>query len=264
MQNNNTEPSEGVENNTMQLPNTTNTDNTPPPLKKIILNFKSNDHYDEASFSANGWKVFNVDNLSEAYSVLHEYLGDNKADIIHINGHGGVGMQFAMDENGWGIPIEGVDPSAPLEQRFEQTEESGAHLGHSDKDWIFSHSLRRYNDPNMRALISQEERENIEALVRIGNMVGEGKNLVFGTCSTAYNDDFGEELKKLISPSIDIFINKGICIVYSSNGKITHHLFITKPQSSNPINGWIRYNKDNETRTYNNLIYTRTGIRLIP
>lgn len=232
----------------------------------IIINFlrseKTLGNYINSEFDKNGWKIIDATNLTTAKTKLYEYLiGDKKADNIYLNSHGGVSTNKKLDEEGNYIIITKDEEES--EEEYKTEDNSGAKLGNDKSDWVMSNEIEFYRHEKKKLKLLKKDIENIENLIEIGKKVNIGKNLIFGSCNTAMDDRFGQNLVELIPETIDIFMNNNTTTSYSLNDKISFENFTKNAQTSAGTLGWDRFQKEKEKRIYKNLIINKYGVKVV-
>jgi hypothetical protein len=242
----------------------------------IILNFQRHEiqgKFDNQEFLKKGWYVIDCSNVQDAENKLKTYLAKNKAENVFISSHGGVGKYYLSDDKGYSIPNPKAKPDeTDNKKKYLQGDHSGIKLGTKDEDWIFSNEIEDYNNEIRIKNLDVVLVSNIKSLISIGNMIKENKNLILGSCNTAIDDRFGDNLKKLITPTIDIFINRDLTEVkatVTTEGKkkiykVTFENF-TKERtgSGQKVDGWRRYHKNKSTKTYRNLSINEYGVKVL-
>lgn len=244
--------------------------------KNIILNFQRHEKqgkFVNQEFEEKEWHIIDCINIKDAENKLKVYIGGTKAENVFISSHGGVGKYYLTDDNGYSIPNPKAKPDEKdNEKKYLLSDHSGIRLGVKDEDWIFSNDIEDYSSDIRLKNLNQKLIDNIESLINIGNMIKENKNLVMGSCNTAIDDRFGDNLKKLIAPTIDVFINRDLTEVTATvikEGKkeifkVRFKDFIKeRTGTGQKVDGWRRYNKSKSTKTYRNLSINENGVKVL-
>ncbi len=212
-----------------------------PPLKNIIINFLRDDvgsegnrtgNFDNDDLAKNGWHVIDVDTMEEAATELGKYLGDQKADNIFINTHGGV----AKDGNG-GINVEGIS--------------------------ILGSNIEMYNnDCDRLNRINSSKEGVIESLSSISGMLNNDGNLIFAACYADRGNKIGTELSKM-NPEINVFLSGDYSSVTSyknhPNTTTYKHFFDTpRISASNFKYGMSKYKGGEQVSTGFNMILSNS------
>ncbi len=228
------------------------------PVKNIIINFsrQSLGPYDDKDMLLNGWKVIDAVNPRDALAQLKDYLGDSKADNIFITAHGGPVEYFVSNDRGFSIRDENGE--------FVKDFSSGIKFG--DGSWLSGNQLEDYNNAARKNGLQGYMTENIDSLVQIGMLVNEGKNLILGSCFTAIDEKFGQNLSSLI-PSRDIFINKDYTshIHDLASGKTYYINFANRglTKQEDYQSGWRSYNSTRPVKSYKNISLNQNGVKTI-
>lgn len=227
----------------------------------IILNFlrkeKGVGNFINKEFEDNGWYIIDVSSLKDASTKLGKYLNNGKADNVYINAHGGNRKDYKLDKDGNKIP----NLKTKRKDDFIMYDNSAIKAGES---WLFASYFVDYIDPKKKETLTEQTLTDINSLIKIGNMVNKGKNLILGSCNTSLNDNFGKILVDLINQTIDLFINNNLTLSYNDGKEISFLNFTSYAQSDTKSTlGWDRFSKGKAKRVYKNLIINKFGVKVV-
>jgi hypothetical protein len=135
---------------------------------------------------------------------------------------------------------------------------SSIKCGYGDNDWIKSNELEWYSNEKTRKIVNESNQGKIESLKEIGNKIQENGYFVFGSCNTGYDTSFGDNLKNLISPTINILLNRDLTSVSEIKGTLYFNNFVGKNLTSEKDIGlgWDEFNKSTPRKSYTNIKYS--------